>query len=54
MPVYGLAESTVGLAFPPLDRGPLIDSIDRATFMRSGYARPAAAGEDGKGKGEGG
>lgn len=29
MPVYGLAECSVGLAFPPLDRGPLVDRIDR-------------------------
>ncbi|MDW7771981.1 MAG: AMP-binding protein [Desulfobulbaceae bacterium] len=44
-PVYGLAESSVGLAFPPLDRGPLIDRIDRDTFTRSGRAVPAADGE---------
>ncbi len=43
MPVYGLAESSVGLAFPPLGRGPLIDSVERDTFMRSGRAEPAAA-----------
>ncbi len=42
MPVYGLAESSVGLAFPPLDRGPVIDRIDRASFMRSGRAEPVA------------
>lgn len=41
MPVYGLAESTVGLTFPPLDRGPIIDSIERNTFMRTGFANPA-------------
>jgi len=41
MPVYGLAESTVGLAFPPLQRGPLIDRIDRNSFSRSGQATPA-------------
>jgi acyl carrier protein len=40
MPVYGLAESTVGLAFPPLDRGPVIDTIERYTFMQTGIARP--------------
>lgn len=40
-PVYGLAESAVGLAFPPLGRGPLIDRIDRDTFVRSGRAIPA-------------
>jgi len=43
MPVYGLAESTVGLAFPPLERGPLIDRIDRNSFSRSGQATPAPA-----------
>lgn len=40
MPVYGLAESTVGLAFPPISRGPVIDSIERDVFMRNGVARP--------------
>lgn len=45
-PVYGLAESSVGLAFPPLGRGPLIDRIDRDTFVRSGRADPA--GPDGR------
>ena len=39
-PVYGLAESSVGLAFPPLNRGPVIDSVERSTFMHSGIARP--------------
>jgi 1-acyl-sn-glycerol-3-phosphate acyltransferase len=43
MPVYGLAEASVGLAFPPLARGPLIDRVERDTFMRSGHAEPAAA-----------
>ncbi len=37
-PVYGLAESAVGLAFPPPDRGPLIDRIDRGLLARSGEA----------------
>jgi 1-acyl-sn-glycerol-3-phosphate acyltransferase len=37
-PVYGLAECTVGLAFPPLGRGPKIDRIDRATFANTGRA----------------
>lgn len=40
-PVYGLAEATVGLAFPPLDRGPLIDRIQREPFASSGKAVPA-------------
>ncbi len=40
-PVYGLAECAVGLAFPPLDRGPLIDRIDRDAFEHAGRAEPA-------------
>ena len=44
-PVYGLAESAVGLAFPPLGRGPLIDRIRRDAFVRSGRAKPAKPGE---------
>ena len=43
-PVYGLAECAVGLTFPPLGRGPVIDSIERETLMSSGKARPAAPG----------
>jgi 1-acyl-sn-glycerol-3-phosphate acyltransferase len=45
MPVYGLAESSVGLAFPPLERGVLIDHIDRTTFTRSGSALTAEQNE---------
>ncbi|MBE9536683.1 MAG: AMP-binding protein [Proteobacteria bacterium] len=40
-PVYGLAESSVGLAFPPLGRGPLIDRIQREAFIRDRRALPA-------------
>ncbi len=43
MPVYGLAEDSVGLAFPPVGQGPVIDVIDRDLFSRSGRAEPAAA-----------
>jgi 1-acyl-sn-glycerol-3-phosphate acyltransferase len=46
-PVYGLAESAVGLAFPPLHRGPLIDRVQRDAFERTGRALPAAADEAG-------
>ena len=42
-PVYGLAESAVGLAFPPLQRGPLIDRIDRIRLGESGVAVPAVS-----------
>jgi 1-acyl-sn-glycerol-3-phosphate acyltransferase len=41
-PVYGLAESSVGLAFPPVGRGPLIDRVDRLRLVRDGVAAPAA------------
>jgi 1-acyl-sn-glycerol-3-phosphate acyltransferase len=37
-PVYGLAENSVGLAFPPLGRGPLIERIDREALMKRGWA----------------
>ncbi len=47
-PVYGLAENSVGLAFPPLDRQePLIDLIDRKTLEKEGFARKTVkAGAD--------
>lgn len=41
-PVYGLAESAVGLAFPPLGRTPVIDRVDRAALIDKGHAKPAA------------
>ncbi len=42
-PVYGLAENSLALAFPPLGRPPLVDAVDREAFQRSGKAVPAAA-----------
>ncbi|MCM8613169.1 AMP-binding protein [Accumulibacter sp.] len=42
-PVYGLAECSVGLAFPPLGRGPRIDLIERAALLQRKLAVPAAA-----------
>jgi acyl carrier protein len=38
MPVYGMAECGVGLAFPPLGRGPLIERVDRSMLMEHGLA----------------
>ena len=44
-PVYGLAEAAVGLTFPPPERGPLIDCVDRQRMMDEGRAVRAAAGQ---------
>lgn len=41
MPVYGLAECSLGLTFPPVGRGPLIDRISRDELLLRGIARPA-------------
>jgi 1-acyl-sn-glycerol-3-phosphate acyltransferase len=40
-PVYGLAESAVGLAFPPVGRRPIIDRVQRVALARDGNATPA-------------
>ncbi len=44
-PVYGLAEASVGLAFPAPGTHYRIDRIDRATFQNDGEARPASTGD---------
>lgn len=44
-PVYGLAECSVGLAFPPSGRGPLVDRVQRASLTYTGCAVPAASDE---------
>lgn len=43
LPVYGLAECSLGLAFPPLGRGPRVDRLRREDFAAQGKAVPAAA-----------
>ncbi len=45
MPVYGLAENSVGLTFPPPGRGPQVMRIQRERFMREGRAEPAREDE---------
>ncbi len=45
-PVYGLAECSLAVAFPPLGRPPVIDRIERTRFSRSGRAVPAQPGEE--------
>lgn len=40
-PVYGLAESSVGLALQPPNRGLIVDRIQRKAFLETGHAIPA-------------
>lgn len=42
LPVYGLAESSVALTFPPLGRPPRVDRIQRETFQRDHRAELAS------------
>ena len=42
-PVYGLAENSVGLAFPPPGRPPVIDRVNREALTKRGIAEPAPA-----------
>jgi 1-acyl-sn-glycerol-3-phosphate acyltransferase len=44
-PVYGLAESSLGLAFPPLNHPPRIDHVQRKALMNTGKASSAVASE---------
>jgi 1-acyl-sn-glycerol-3-phosphate acyltransferase len=44
LPVYGLAESSLGLAFPPLGRLPKVDRVARDALVR--WRRADAASED--------
>ncbi len=45
-PVYGLAECSVGLAFPPPGREPHIDAVRRHVLARAGRAEPAEHNDD--------
>ncbi|MDP6602948.1 MAG: AMP-binding protein [Rhodospirillales bacterium] len=47
MPVYGLAECSVGVAFSPLGRGPRIDRVTRPAFTATGFAEPAHEADSG-------
>jgi 1-acyl-sn-glycerol-3-phosphate acyltransferase len=42
-PVYGLAEASLALTFPPPGRGPRVDRVERETFAREGRAVPVAS-----------
>jgi fatty-acyl-CoA synthase len=41
LPVYGLAEASLAVTFPQLDRGPRVDLVDRDLFAAKGRAIPA-------------
>jgi 1-acyl-sn-glycerol-3-phosphate acyltransferase len=43
LPVYGLAESALAVTVPPLNRGPLVDHVEREAFTTRGTAIPAQA-----------
>jgi fatty-acyl-CoA synthase len=43
LPVYGLAEASLGVTFPPLYRGPKVDRIEREKFTKEGHAAPVQA-----------
>ncbi|HEY7395038.1 MAG TPA: AMP-binding protein, partial [Gemmatimonadaceae bacterium] len=44
-PVYGLAESSVALCFPPVGRAPVVDVVQRQPFEREGRAITASSRE---------
>ncbi|MET8558316.1 AMP-binding protein [Streptomyces sp. NPDC004959] len=44
MPVYGMAEATLAVTFPPLGREPRTDWADRRALAGDGLARPVPAG----------
>jgi fatty-acyl-CoA synthase len=43
LPVYGLAEASLAVTFPPLNRGPRVDYVERETFTAQGRAVPTPA-----------
>ncbi|MFE0736019.1 AMP-binding protein [Streptomyces sp. NPDC058855] len=45
--VYGLAEATLAVTFPPLGRGPRFDWVDRAALAERGVAVPVERTEPG-------
>ncbi len=47
LPVYGLAENAVGVAFPPVGRGPRIDRVARTAFQEEGRALAAKPDDTG-------
>ncbi|WP_307856418.1 AMP-binding protein [Catenulispora pinistramenti] len=47
LPVYGLAEATLAVAFPPLGREPKVDWVDRVTLAESALAVPRDSASSG-------
>ncbi len=47
-PVYGLAECSVGLAVPPMERGVRVDRVKRDEFGLDGRADPVREGDPGE------
>ena len=43
-PCYGLAEASLAVAFPPLDRGPVLDHVDEQRLQTNGQAVPDPKG----------
>jgi fatty-acyl-CoA synthase len=46
LPVYGLAEASLGVTFPPLNRGPRVERVQREAFTAQGRAVPAPAEDE--------
>lgn len=46
-PVYGLAEATLAVTFPPPGRAPRLDRVERDALEAEGLARPAGPGDPG-------
>jgi acyl-CoA synthetase (AMP-forming)/AMP-acid ligase II len=44
LPVYGLAESTLAAAFPPLERGARVEVVDPEVLRATGRAEPPRSG----------
>lgn len=46
LPVYGLAEASLAVTVPPLNRGPRVDHVDREIFASHGRAVSTQAGDE--------
>ena len=46
LPVYGLAEASLGVTFPPLNRLPRVERVEREAFTAQGRAVPAMEGDE--------